>query len=92
MVDCALLWMQDIIFAPTQKDIVHELYLCEYHKACQHTNKLVECYIINEENFEEKEDPRNINIQEFEGYRPVQGPKLNPTTPDYFKPIKIKQR
>lgn len=82
LVDYALQWIGDIIFAPIQKETVDEMYLCEYHKSLQQTRKLAECYInVKEDEIEEEEDPRNINVQESKGYRPLQGPKLNLVAP-----------
>ena len=55
--------MKDVIFQPMQENIPWELSLCEYHKAHHHTRELVECYNIKEDELEEEEYPRNINIQ-----------------------------
>lgn len=67
LVDYALQWMKDIIFQKTRDNVTHELYLCEYHRAHTHTRELVECYNIKEDEIEEEDDPRNIELQELEG-------------------------
>ena len=47
---------------------------------------VLECYNITAE---EDEDPCNIDIEEFEGYRKVNGPKIE--MPDITKPLKTKK-
>lgn len=53
LVNCALQWMRNIIFTLVWKDTAQELYLCEYHKACQHTRKLANYYNVKEDDVEE---------------------------------------
>ena len=49
----------------------------------------LECYNFVEEPGDEDENPRSINIPEYEGTREVDGPKLE--IPGITEPIKIKK-
>jgi hypothetical protein len=62
--------------------------VCSAHKAKMIVHKLLECYNVMKEEYEE-EDPRNVQIPETEGARVVEGPELASVT--YTQPIKMKK-
>lgn len=49
---------------------------------------MVECYNIKEDEPNEEEDPRKVDIREYKGFREVRGPVLSDSTPQYSKPMK----
>lgn len=68
---------------------MQDLFLCEYHRARLHMRDLVECYNIKEDELEEEEDPKKVNINKLEGFREVKRPVLKDYLPEYLKPMKM---
>jgi hypothetical protein len=62
--------------------------LCGAHKAKMTVQKLLECYNVTKEEYED-EDPKNVQIPETEGTRAVEGPKFASVA--YTQPIKMKK-
>ena len=62
--------------------------MCKYHKDFQHAKELVECSNVREDEPKDEDDPRKLNIQQYKGYKAIQGPKLTSTMPEYLKPMK----
>jgi hypothetical protein len=62
--------------------------LCNTRKAMMTFKKLLECYNVMKEEYED-EDPRNIQVPEIEGTCIVEGPELSSIT--YTQPITTKK-
>ena len=62
--------------------------LCSAHKAKMIVQKLLECYNVKKEEYED-EDPRDVQIPKTEGTRVVEGSELASVV--YTQPIKMKK-
>lgn len=63
--------------------------MCTYHKEKHKHKQMVQCFKIDE--VSDEKDPRDLNFEEKEGYRMLQGSIANSNALEYNKPLKTKK-
>jgi hypothetical protein len=71
------------------EDSIRLVLVCSTHRYYATIEKVLHCYNVIEEDKEEDEDPRNVQIPKTKGEHEIEGPKLESVV--YEKPLRTRK-